>query len=182
MSLQVSNQEHLYTSTEVKKTDVSSRLGVNEPQKDVNFLQLFRYATLFDWFLITLGSIAALANGASMPVMTIIFSRVIESFAVFTLSISTNGFTEAAKDDLHSSMISNVKLFLILGAARVRQIYYEAILRQDISYFDSISTGDITTRISSDANLFQEGISEKISQVIQSVTTFIAGFVVGFTK
>lgn len=61
-------------------------------------------------------------------------------------------------------------------------MYYEAILRQNIAYFDNISTGDITNRITSDSDLYQEGISEKVGLIIQYIATFIAGFVIAFTK
>ncbi|CAG8784244.1 17569_t:CDS:2, partial [Acaulospora morrowiae] len=102
-------------------------------------------------------------------------------FATFTLSVRENGFTEAARDDLYNT----IAIWMIVGerqAKCVRQKYYEAILRQDMSFFDSVSTGDVTTRISSDINLFQEGISEKVGLIIQYVATFITGFVIGFTK
>ncbi|CAG8589114.1 1899_t:CDS:10 [Acaulospora morrowiae] len=185
------------------KTDLTSNPKTKESQEDITFLQLFRYATPFDRAIVALGTILALLNGAAMPLLTIIFSDAIQAFSMFTLSVRENGFTEAAADNLYSTIMSKVKLFLILGvvvlaisykqmaiwmilgerqAKRVRQIYYEAILRQDISFFDSVSTGDIITRISSDINLFQEGISEKVGLVIQYVSTFITGFIIGFTK
>ncbi|CAG8448762.1 17258_t:CDS:10 [Acaulospora morrowiae] len=183
--------------------DLPSHPRAKKPQGDISFLQLFRYATLLDKVLIVIGTILSIVNGAAMPLLTIIFSDAIQAFATFTLSVRDNGFTEAAGDDLYNAVISKVKLFIMLGVAvfsvsykqiaiwmivgerqakRVRQKYYEAILRQDMSFFDSVSTGDVTTRISSDINLFQEGISEKVGLIVQYVSTFITGFVIGFTK
>ena len=45
-----------------------------------------------------------------------------------------------------------------------------------------MSTGDITNRINSDSDIYQEGISEKVGLIAQSVATFITGFVIAFTK
>ena len=56
------------------------------------------------------------------------------------------------------------------------------MLKQEIAYFDNTTTGDITTRISNDTNLYQEGISEKVGLIIQNFSTFIGGFVIAFTK
>jgi len=64
---------------------------------------------------------------------------------------------------------------------RVRKLYFSSILRQEIAYFDHTSTGDITTRIANDINLYQEGISEKFGLIIQNFATMIGGFVIAFT-
>jgi hypothetical protein len=45
-----------------------------------------------------------------------------------------------------------------------------------------MSTGDITNRVTLDADLYQEGISEKVGLIFQCYATFIAGFVIAFTK
>ena len=48
-------------------------------------------------------------------------------------------------------------------AARIRGLYLEAILRQDISFFDvETSTGEIIERMSSDTVLIQEASGEKV--------------------
>ncbi|KAJ2620916.1 hypothetical protein H4R22_005280, partial [Coemansia sp. RSA 1290] len=65
---------------------------------------------------------------------------------------------------------------------RLREKFYESILRQDIGWFDGLSTGELTTRISQDVNLVQEGIGEKFSFVLQYVTTFVAGVILAFTR
>ncbi|KAI9291097.1 hypothetical protein K502DRAFT_155285, partial [Neoconidiobolus thromboides FSU 785] len=69
-----------------------------------------------------------------------------------------------------------------LQAVRIRHHYYRAILSQEMGWFDSSSSGDISSRISGDVNLVQEGISEKIGLMIQYVSTFITGFVIAFVK
>lgn len=48
-------------------------------------------------------------------------------------------------------------------AARIRGLYLESILRQDISFFDAeTSTGEIIERMTSDTVLIQEAIGEKV--------------------
>ena len=46
---------------------------------------------------------------------------------------------------------------------QIRERYLRAILRQNIAYFDKIGAGEITTRITSDTHLIQDGISEKVA-------------------
>ncbi|KAM0947899.1 putative Type 1 protein exporter [Dioscorea sansibarensis] len=60
--------------------------------------------------------------------------------------------------------------------------YLEAILRQDIAYFDLkiSSTTEVITSISSDSLVIQDVISEKIPNFLMNFTGFIEGYTVGF--
>ncbi len=63
---------------------------------------------------------------------------------------------------------------------KIREHYLAAILRQNIAFFDKLGAGEITTRITADTNLVQDGISEKIALTLTAVATFITAFVIGF--
>src|SRR5215471_12995724 len=73
--------------------------------------------------------------------------------------------------------------FLYVGehiAQKIRERYLASILRQNIAYFDNMGAGEITTRITADTNLVQDGISEKVGLTLTAVATFITAFVIGF--
>ncbi|RDD39053.1 Multidrug resistance protein 1, partial [Trichoplax sp. H2] len=55
-------------------------------EKSVPYFQLFRYASSVDKFLMVIGSIFGIANGASMPLMMLIFGDLTDSFISFTQS------------------------------------------------------------------------------------------------
>lgn len=57
-----------------------------------------------------------------------------------------------------------------------------AILRQNIAFFDKLGAGEITTRITADTNLVQDGISEKIALTLTAFATFATAFVIAFIK
>lgn len=65
---------------------------------------------------------------------------------------------------------------------KVREQYLAAILRQNIAFFDKIGAGEITTRITADTNLVQDGISEKIALTLTAAATFAAAFIIAFIK
>ncbi|KAI6123930.1 ste6-like protein [Pisolithus croceorrhizus] len=50
-----------------------------------------------------------------------------------------------------------------VNAKRIRERYLQAILRQDITYFDHVGTGEVTTRIQTDTHLVHQGLSEKVA-------------------
>ncbi|CAB4414598.1 unnamed protein product [Rhizophagus irregularis] len=145
--------------------------------KSVSFLQLFRYASTTDKIMMFFGSIGALVSGVGAPLMAILMSAAIQAFLDFSIAVSRGEDVDVAADALKNSIKTPVILLVAVAAAifilssmqmgfwmiagenqakRVRQIYYEAILRQNIAYFDKISTGDIANRITSDSDLYQE--------------------------
>lgn len=65
---------------------------------------------------------------------------------------------------------------------KIRQRYLTATLRQNVAFFDKLGAGEITTRITADTNLIQDGISEKVALTLSGVATFLAAFVIGFVK
>ncbi|KAI6166709.1 P-loop containing nucleoside triphosphate hydrolase protein, partial [Pisolithus thermaeus] len=69
-----------------------------------------------------------------------------------------------------------------VNAKRIREKYLQAILRQDIAYFDHIGAGEVATRIQTDTHLVQQGISEKVALVINFLSAFVAGFIIAYTQ
>ncbi|KAI6167605.1 P-loop containing nucleoside triphosphate hydrolase protein [Pisolithus thermaeus] len=67
-----------------------------------------------------------------------------------------------------------------VNAKRIREKYLQAILRQDIAYFDRVGAGEVATRIQTDT--LQQGISEKVALVVCFLSTFLAGFVIAYTQ
>ena len=65
---------------------------------------------------------------------------------------------------------------------KIREQYLAAILRQNIAFFDKLGAGEITTRITSDTNLVQDGISQKIGLTLTAFATFVTAFIIGFIK
>jgi ATP-binding cassette subfamily B (MDR/TAP) protein 1 len=66
--------------------------------------------------------------------------------------------------------------------SKIREQYLAAILRQNIAFFDKLGAGEITTRITADTNLIQEGISEKVGLTLTALATFFAAFIIAFVK
>lgn len=67
-------------------------------------------------------------------------------------------------------------------AGKIREQYLAAILRQNIAFFDKLGAGEITTRITADTNLVQDGISEKIALTVTALSTFVTAFIIAFIK
>jgi ATP-binding cassette subfamily B (MDR/TAP) protein 1 len=65
---------------------------------------------------------------------------------------------------------------------QIRELYLRAIFRQNIAFFDFLGSGEVTTRISSDMNLVQDGIGQKIGLFVAGVSGFITAIIIGFIR
>lgn len=69
-----------------------------------------------------------------------------------------------------SYMITEVSCWKVSGerqAARIRGLYFKALLRQDIAFFDTeTTTGEVTGRMSGDTILIQEAMGEKVMYIV----------------
>jgi len=84
--------------------------------------------------------------------------------------------------NLQSGCANKPQLFLDTGehiSAKIREHYLASCMRQNIGFFDKLGAGEVTTRITADTNLIQDGISEKVGLTLMAIATFISAFVIG---
>lgn len=166
------------------------------PEVKVTFKTLYRYATRNDLIIIAISCICAIAGGAVMPLMTVIFGQLTGIFqGYFQQTISHSAFNAQlghftlyflylAIGEFVTIYICTVG-FIYTGehiTGKIREQYLAAILRQNIAFFDKLGAGEITTRITADTNLVQDGISEKIALTLTAMATFVTAFVIAFIK
>ncbi|DAA75328.1 TPA_exp: Uncharacterized protein A8136_1725 [Trichophyton benhamiae CBS 112371] len=166
------------------------------PATNVNYMALYRYATQNDRIVLMLASVAAIIGGALMPMMTVLFGGLAGTFRSFLL-----GEISGSKFNSDLASFSLYFLYLAIGefamvymatvgfvyagehvTSKIRERFLAAILRQNIAFFDELGAGEITTRITADTNLVQEGISEKVGLTLTAIATFVAAIVISFTR
>ncbi|KZF22582.1 P-loop containing nucleoside triphosphate hydrolase protein [Xylona heveae TC161] len=172
------------------------RRQLDIPSVKVTFTTLFRYATKLDIFIMAVSALCAIAAGAVLPLMTVVFGKLTGTFRDFFLGTASHStFTHAlnhntlyfvylAIGEFATVYIATVG-FIYTGehvAQKIREAYLAAILRQNIAFFDELGAGEITTRITADMNLVQDGMSEKLGLTLTALSTFITAFVIGFIK
>lgn len=172
------------------------RRQVAIPEVKQGVAVLYRYASRNDILVMIVSGICAIAGGAALPLMTVVFGNLQGVFQdYFQGHQSYHDFTD--------KLVSYVLYFVYLGvaefvvtyistvgfiyvgehiSAKIREHYLESCMRQNIGFFDKLGAGEVTTRITSDTNLIQDGISEKVSLTLAAVATFISAFVIGFIR
>uniref|UniRef100_A0A453FAJ3 Uncharacterized protein n=1 Tax=Aegilops tauschii subsp. strangulata TaxID=200361 RepID=A0A453FAJ3_AEGTS len=137
--------------------------------KKVPFFSMFRYASRADMALMAVGTVAAMVNGMGDPLMTVVFAAVIDCFGA-----GDNVLQRVSKVVMYYIYLGigtalasflQVSCWTMTGerqSIRIRSLYLEAVLKQDVSFFDvEMTTGEAISRMSADTVLVQDALGEK---------------------
>lgn len=157
------------------------------------YSRLFGYNRSDIW-LIVLGSIGALANGAIFPVFSLFLAKMIEILAF--LQYSRPG---TSQDDANFQSL----VFLLLGIAsfvfgalqtssftlvgdrltkRIRVDCYRKMLKMPVYWFDvpKNNAGSLTARLATDCQLVNGLTSDLIGATIQTISCLLTGIIIAF--
>lgn len=189
------DDEALYAHLPEHERDILKR-QLDAPLVSISYFGLYRYASRMDLLIIVVSTLCAIAAGAALPLFTILFGSLATAFQKIMLRT-------IPYDEFYHQLTTNVLYFIYLGIGefitvyvstvgfiytgehvtqKIREHYLEAILRQNIAYFDKLGAGEVTTRITADTNLIQDGVSEKVGLTLTAIATFVTAFVVAYIK
>ncbi|KAJ6290291.1 hypothetical protein OIU78_026084 [Salix suchowensis] len=180
------------------ETTEASKPSLPEAEKkkeqSLPFYQLFSFADKYDWLLMISGSIGAIIHGSSMPVFFLLFGEMVNGFGKNQSDLykMTHEVSKYALYFVYLGIVvclssyAEIACWMYTGERQVstlRKKYLEAVLKQDVGFFDTDArTGDIVFSVSTDTLLVQDAISEKVGNFIHYLSTFLAGLVVGFVS
>ncbi|POR34091.1 Multidrug resistance protein 1A [Tolypocladium paradoxum] len=159
---------------------------------------IYRYSSRNDVLILAVSAVCAVASGAALPLMTVIFGNLQHTFQRYFYSDGLMSY-DAFVGEMTAFVLYFVYLaigefvvtyictvgFIYTGehiSAKIREHYLESCMRQNIGFFDKLGAGEVTTRITSDTNLIQDGISEKVSLTLAAIATFVTAFIIGFVS
>ncbi|XP_075067982.1 ATP-dependent translocase ABCB1 isoform X5 [Mixophyes fleayi] len=179
-----------------------------EKQKLASPFTMFRYSGGVDKILMLVGTVAAMAHGAGLPLMMLVFGGMTDSFVEAGKNMTEEGMINASNIpievvDLEEQMTTYAYYYTAIGFGvllaayieisfwtlaagrqikKIRRNFFHAVLRQEIGWFDVNDAGELNTRLTGDVQKMNEGIGSKIALLIQSLTTFLTGIIIGFIK
>ncbi|XP_071479160.1 ATP-dependent translocase ABCB1-like [Diadema antillarum] len=65
---------------------------------------------------------------------------------------------------------------------KLRKEFFNAILHQEIAWFDEHQSGELTSRLADDLERVREGLGDKVAVCLQFLAQFLTGFGIGFWK
>ncbi|KAF3065190.1 Leptomycin B resistance protein pmd1 [Daldinia childiae] len=168
---------------------------------------LFRYFRLLtyaepsktDISLLVIGTIASIAAGIPFPLLGILFGQLLDDLNSETCAGEQTTSPETYQSDVNEKVLlvmacalAQLALVYIFSvcwnlfgdrlAHRLRERYFRSLLRQEVSFFDKLPAGEVSSRLSADINVIKSGTSEKVGVYMGSLAMFITSYVVAFIK
>ncbi|KAK0745952.1 P-loop containing nucleoside triphosphate hydrolase protein [Schizothecium vesticola] len=182
---------------DVKETTKDAPSG--PPEREATFkdyLRIFTYATKWDYVLILGAVLASMGAGVTMPLMNIIFGRLVDDFNNF-------GGPNPPPPDKFLKSVNRLALlmfaifvarfsfnyiskfcFRIIGirmSSAIRLAYVRSLFEQSIHVLDTMPSGSAASTITSTANILQLGISEKLGIFLEFTTMIIAATIIAYS-
>ncbi|NXJ88201.1 ABCBB protein, partial [Corythaixoides concolor] len=168
----------------------SEPVVVEEDVKPVPFTRILKY-NASEWPYMVLGSLAAAANGAVSPLYALLFSQILGTFSILDEEERRSQINGVCLLFVFIGILSFFTQFLQgytfaksgeLLTRRLRKIGFQAMLGQDIGWFDDRknSPGALTTRLATDASQVQGATGSQIGMIVSSFTNIGVAMVIAF--
>ena len=151
-----------------------------------------------DKLLIVLGVVFAIGAGVPFPLIGIVFGQLLDDINSASCSTDADagaslqsGITTKILYLVYITIFNFIALYIhtacwsLVGerlVRRLREQYFESLLRQEIAFFDGLPSGEISSHLSEDLEIIQTGTSEKVGICITSVSYFVVAYIVAFIK
>ncbi|KLJ13581.1 hypothetical protein EMPG_11474 [Blastomyces silverae] len=159
-----------------------------------HLFRVFSYTDSTSWTLYGISLVAAIAAGAAMPLMTLVFGGFVTTITDFSTGMAT---PDKFRSEVNKLALWFIYLFVgkfiltyiftvattiagIRTTKALRVDFLEKTLRQDVNFFDSSNQGATAMHVTTNGNLVNQGIAEKLALTIQATSTFFAGFIIAF--
>lgn len=152
--------------------------------------------------MLVIGTITSIGAGIPFPILGILFGELVDELNGATCAAEGTTGSESSEDYLAAI---NQKILLVVAAAlaqfaliyiygvcwnlfgerlshRLREKYLRSLLRQEVSFFDGLPAGEVSSRLSADINIIKDGTSEKVGVYLGVLSLFIASYIIAFIK
>lgn len=173
----------------------STKVENNIEQKKVGYVpfhKLYAFADSYDLVLIIFGTLGALVAGAPLPLAAYIFGNALDALAWSDPHKQVQRMSVTALHALFAGLFAaggyffQVTCWMSTGerqADRIRYLYLQALLRQDLSFFDlEVSSGVVVDGMTADTFHIKQATGEKVGKLIQILGTLLSGFVIAFSR
>ncbi|NXP11478.1 ABCBB protein, partial [Thinocorus orbignyianus] len=165
-------------------------VDVEEDIKPVPFSRILKYNTS-EWPYMLFGSLAAAVNGAVSPLYALLFSQILGTFSILDEKEQKTQINGVCLLFVFVGILSFFTQFLQgytfaksgeLLTRRLRKIGFQAMLGQDIGWFDDRknSPGTLTTRLATDASQVQGATGSQIGMIVNSFTNIGVAMIIAF--
>ncbi|KAJ5753564.1 uncharacterized protein N7511_007717 [Penicillium nucicola] len=159
--------EHVEGSTDEPR-------AMKSPSLAANYLRILSYGFRNGGiFAMILGLICATGSGIALPLMTIVFGKLVGDFNQYF--VPSSGLSEQT----FRSKIC-FRLISLNASAALRLEYTHALFALPVNRLDEISVGSVTHIITTQSNTIQQSVSDRLAILFQSLALLISAYAIAF--
>ncbi|CAD8161298.1 unnamed protein product [Paramecium pentaurelia] len=178
-------------NTQANEIDPLQKETKRRVPQPLSYLQLYRFANQMDYIWIVVSIIGAICNGLSMPIYSIIFGNLTDSFAYEDSDTKLN---KAGLNTIYMFVLGICTLLVTLimyttfsitsenQTKRLRRQYLKSLLTKQVKWYDEINANSLNTKVNSEILAISDAIGDKVITFGFSIATFLSGFLVGYIK
>ncbi|KAI1333572.1 putative ABC multidrug transporter [Xylariaceae sp. FL0016] len=165
-------------------------------------LLTFAEPSIIDIALLIIGTVSAIGAGIPFPLLGVLFGQLVDQLNGATCS-QDEGESSVSAADYQAAVNSKVLLVMACALAqfaliyiytvcwnlfgerlahRLRERYLRSLLRQEVSFFDKMPAGEVSSRLNADIDTIKNGTSEKVGVYIGVSALFVTSYIIAFIK
>eukprot|EP00439_Symbiodinium_sp_Y106_P024056 s2066_g2.t3 len=169
---------------------------VKERPPTASLCKLYSMMDAVDALVLFLGFVGATGNGLAQPLMCIVFGDLIDGMGGNAVDMSPE-MMEAGMAAMMDQMEELCVTMLLLGlgsfvgaslqgscfkifaerqALKYRTLYFDAVLHQDVGWFDTKDISALPSEINDDLHKIQDAFGDKCGNGVMSAAAFLGGF------
>ncbi|XP_050312500.1 multidrug resistance protein homolog 49-like isoform X2 [Anthonomus grandis grandis] len=181
----------------------------NDEKKEdpiVPYYKLYKFATPFDHLLMAVGLLCSIVCGVLQPYLMILFGDVSGVILEYTSKLTQN-LTVLEREMEDERMYEGVRYFSVINcvcgfiiiacsyvggvsltqsslrqSCKMRRLFMEKTLNQDIGWYDQNQTGDFSSIITDNIPKIEDGMGEKVGVVVFLGATSVTGIIWALVK
>ena len=170
-----------------KKEDVPL-VSKKDNQRSASLMEMYSLADGYDYICLFLGIIGSAATGCAMPIIMVLMGQMLDNLNTAHTSLqdlvnqTCIYYVIVGSGTVFFSMLQVTNLTFVgeRNAHRLRSKYVQAILAQEIGWFDTIGAAELSTKVADHCGKLQDGMGNKLGDLIQAIFQFACGMGASF--
>eukprot|EP01135_Chromosphaera_perkinsii_P005180 Nk52_evm6s321 gene=Nk52_evmTU6s321 len=177
------------------EVDVEKKVGAPEITQQPSLLGLLKYADRLDTLLVSIGLFGSLVSAACTPLLSIYYLRqLLDDLTSFSAGMMSRSEFESSAEHFALAAIAVGGVAFVAGylefamwsisserqAKKIRNLYVQSLLSQDISWYDTQSSNEFATHIAIDTMNIQRAIGFELGSFLKKIFELIISLVLGF--